>query len=188
MTLAAAGLFLAPAAGHAQTQTTPPTTKPGRAAPAADISEQKLDAAAKAVKNVSTIRDSYEQKLIKAPAEQAYVSLAFRMPQIKSVDEDSDAWALVVLSAVLDGYAGARLDRALTQGPDRVADSVGAYAGFVGRGPQLFGLDGVPSLGIGGLYLTSPAMATQGERQPESESGRRALMIADMLLAKLPKA
>lgn len=83
----------------------------------------------------------------KAPAEQAYVSLAFRMPQIKSVDEDSDAWALVVLSAVLDGYAGARLDRTLTQGPDRVADSVGAYAGFVGRGPQLFGLDGVPAAG-----------------------------------------
>lgn len=53
---------------------------------------------------------------------------------------------------------------------------------------EAYGLDGVPSLGIGGLYLTSPAMATQGERQPESESGRRALMIADMLLAKLPKA
>ncbi|WP_254789586.1 pitrilysin family protein [Variovorax sp. OV329] len=83
----------------------------------------------------------------KAPAEQAYVSLAFRMPQIQGVDEDSDAWALVVLSAVLDGYAGARLDRALTQGPDRVADGVGAYAGFVGRGPQLFGLDGVPAAG-----------------------------------------
>lgn len=86
----------------------------------------------------------------KAPAEQAYVSLAFRMPQIQSVNDDSDdsdAWALVVLSAVLDGYSGARLDRALTQGPDRVADSVGAYAGFIGRGPQLFGLDGVPAAG-----------------------------------------
>jgi zinc protease len=83
----------------------------------------------------------------KAPAEQAYVSLAFRMPQIGRLDEESDAWALVVLSAVLDGYAGARLDRALTQGPDRVADSAGAYAGFVGRGPQMFGLDGVPAAG-----------------------------------------
>ncbi|HYP71459.1 MAG TPA: pitrilysin family protein [Variovorax sp.] len=83
----------------------------------------------------------------KAPAEQAYVSLAFRMPKIESVHDDSDAWALVVLSAVLDGYSGARLDRALTQGPDRVADSVGAYAGFIGRGPQLFGLDGVPAAG-----------------------------------------
>lgn len=84
----------------------------------------------------------------KAPAEQAYVSLAFRVPQLVNIDDaNSDAWALVVLSAVLDGYAGARLDRALTQGPDRVADSAGAYSGFVGRGPQLFVLDGVPAAG-----------------------------------------
>lgn len=86
----------------------------------------------------------------KAPAEQAYVSLAFRVPQIDAqakLESDSDAYALVVLSAVLDGYSGARLDRALTQGPDRVADSAGAYSGFVGRGPQLFVLDGVPSAG-----------------------------------------
>jgi zinc protease len=84
----------------------------------------------------------------KAPAEQAYVSLAFRAPQLAGIDDaNSDAWALVVLSAVLDGYAGARLDRALTQGPDRVADSAGAYSGFVGRGPQLFVLDGVPAAG-----------------------------------------
>ncbi|OAK60259.1 peptidase M16 [Variovorax paradoxus] len=84
----------------------------------------------------------------KAPAEQAYVSLAYRVPQIASIDDvNSDSWALVVLSAVLDGYAGARLDRALTQGPDRVADSAGAYAGFIGRGPQLFVLEGVPAAG-----------------------------------------
>ncbi|MDQ0033731.1 zinc protease [Variovorax boronicumulans] len=84
----------------------------------------------------------------KAPAEQAYVSLAYRVPQLANIDDtNSDSWALVVLSAVLDGYAGARLDRALTQGPDRVADSAGAYSGFIGRGPQLFVLDGVPSHG-----------------------------------------
>jgi zinc protease len=86
----------------------------------------------------------------KAPAEQAYVSLAFRVPQIPANDQfdgASDSYALVVLSAVLDGYPGARLDRALTQGPDRVADSAGAYSGFVGRGPQLFVLYGVPAAG-----------------------------------------
>lgn len=88
----------------------------------------------------------------KAPAEQAYVSLAFRAPQIATGDKfdtaaENDAYALAVLSALLDGYSGARLDRALTQGPDRVADSAGAYAGFVGRGPQIFVLDGVPAAG-----------------------------------------
>jgi zinc protease len=83
----------------------------------------------------------------KAPAEQSYVSLAFRTPQATNLDADSDAYALVVLSALLDGYAGARLDRTLTQGPDRIADSAGSAAGFMGRGPQLFVLDGVPATG-----------------------------------------
>lgn len=83
----------------------------------------------------------------KAPAEQSYVSLAFRAPRLESLDGESDVWALVVLSALLDGYPGARLDRALTQGPDRVADEAGSYAGLTGRGPQLFELDGVPAAG-----------------------------------------
>ncbi len=87
----------------------------------------------------------------KAPAEQAYVTLAFKVPGLQSLEApqagDDDALALTVLAAVLDGYSGARLDRALTQGPDRVADSVGAYNGLLGRGPQLFMLDGVPAQG-----------------------------------------
>ncbi|MEO7241405.1 MAG: pitrilysin family protein [Variovorax sp.] len=83
----------------------------------------------------------------KAPAEQAYLSMAFRVPQMTQIDAPSDAWGLVVLAAVLDGYTGSRLDRTLTQGPGRVADSVGAYYGFAGRGPQLFGLSGIPAAG-----------------------------------------
>ena len=87
----------------------------------------------------------------KAPAEQAYVALAFKVPDLRSLDGtqagDADALALTVLAAVLDGYSGARLDRALTQGANRVADSVGAYNGLWGRGPQLFMLEGVPAQG-----------------------------------------
>ncbi len=86
----------------------------------------------------------------KAPADQAYVALAFKVPQLTSFEstpENDDALALTVLSAVLDGYTGARLDRALTQGTDRVADSAGASFGLSGRGPQLFTLDGVPAKG-----------------------------------------
>lgn len=86
----------------------------------------------------------------KAPAEQAYVSLAFKVPsliKLGNTPADEDALALTVLSAVLDGYSGARLDRALTQGADRVADSAGSYNGLWGRGPQLFVLDGVPAPG-----------------------------------------
>ena len=92
---------------------------------------------------------------VKAPAEQAYAALAFKVPGLDAAalgdgagtDEARDALALTVLSALLDGYRGARLERALTQGPDRVADSAGASYGLWGRGPQLFLLDGVPAKG-----------------------------------------
>ena len=87
---------------------------------------------------------------VKAPAEQALVALAFRVPQMTSLQpspDHDDALALTVLSAVLDGYSGARLDRALTQGPDRVADSASAGNGLLGRGPQTFSLVGVPAAG-----------------------------------------
>jgi zinc protease len=87
----------------------------------------------------------------KAPAEQAVVTLAFKVPSLKSFDggsqDDTDALALTVLAAVLDGYSGARLERALTQGTDRVADSAGADNGLWGRGPQLFTLVGVVAPG-----------------------------------------
>ncbi|MBX3588893.1 MAG: insulinase family protein [Ramlibacter sp.] len=86
----------------------------------------------------------------KAPAEQAYLTLAFKVPQITVLDNSpavDDALALTVLAAVLDGYPGARLERALTQGPDRLADSAGASNGLWGRGPQLFMLDAVPAPG-----------------------------------------
>lgn len=87
---------------------------------------------------------------VKAPAEQALVSLAFKAPRLdglQSTPDNDDALALTVLAAVLDGYSGARLERALTQGPDRVADSAGAGSGLIGRGPQTFDLSGVPAEG-----------------------------------------
>ncbi|CAN5262001.1 pitrilysin family protein [soil metagenome] len=103
---------------------------------------------------------------LKAPASQAYVSLSFKVPKVEATDlapvpgaaasptaaASRDALALTVLSAVLDGYSGARLERALVQGQGqsasgRVADSAGASSGLLGRGPQLFMLDGVPAAG-----------------------------------------
>lgn len=84
----------------------------------------------------------------KAPAEQAYVTLAWRVPKIERLDDSAqDALALTVLAAVLDGYPGARLERALVRGEGRLADSAGAYNGLWGRGPQVFILDGVPAPG-----------------------------------------
>lgn len=111
-------------------------------------------------------QDGMRRLEYKAPASQAYVGMSFKVPKLEPADlvapaagaqasptaaASRDALALAVLSAVLDGYTGARLDRALVQGQgqgnERVADSAGASSGLIGRGPQLFILDGVPADG-----------------------------------------
>ena len=92
---------------------------------------------------------------VKQPAEQAFIAMAYRVPTLNHVEklqaDDKDALALLVLSAVLDGYDGARLERALVQGEGqtngRVADSAGSSASIMGRGPSLFMLTGVPAKG-----------------------------------------
>ena len=90
---------------------------------------------------------------VKAPAEQGYVALAFKAPALRQLDAatmqetDRDALALIVLSALLSGYDGARLERALSQGPQRVADATHSGADVLGRGPSLFVLMGVPTQG-----------------------------------------
>ena len=106
----------------------------------------------------------------KAPAEQAVVALAFKVPGLQSVDPaaatratDDEALALTVLAAVLDGYSGARLDRALTQGEGRVADSAGASNSLLSRGPKTFYLQGVPAAGKTAAQVEA-ALRAQVER------------------------
>jgi zinc protease len=93
----------------------------------------------------------------RAVAEQALITMAYKVPAWQATDEQpdaasQDALALTVLSAVLDGYSGARLERALVQGQanggQRIADSAGASYGLMGRGPQLFTLSAVPAAGV----------------------------------------
>ena len=88
---------------------------------------------------------------VHGPAEQPYVALAFQAPRLRDLDaadDDSrDALALAMLAAVLDGYEGARLGRALVQRPEgqRLADNAGAGYNGGGRGPALFILDATPA-------------------------------------------
>ncbi|RXZ33944.1 insulinase family protein [Oxalobacteraceae bacterium CAVE-383] len=84
---------------------------------------------------------------VKAPAENAYVSLAFKAPALRDVEKDDDSYALDVLAAVLDGYDNARLDAQLVR-TDRVANSVGAGYDNINRGPGIFTLEGTPAAGV----------------------------------------
>ncbi len=84
--------------------------------------------------------------VIKAPAENPYVVLAYKVPTLRDIDKDDEVHALDVLAAVLDGYDNARLAATLVR-TDRVANSAGASYESISRGPSLFILDGVPAQG-----------------------------------------
>ena len=101
------------------------------------------------------LQQGARQMAFHAATEQAMVALSWHMPKLTdplAADAASqDALALTVLSAVLDGYSGARLERALVQGSatgKRLTDSAGASFGLMGRGPQLFSLSAVPAQGV----------------------------------------
>ena len=88
---------------------------------------------------------------VKAPADQPYLLMAFKVPQLRNVDNptasDWDALTLTVLSAILDGNDGSRFERNLINSDNRIADSASTSNGLYGRGPQLFFVEGVPAKG-----------------------------------------
>lgn len=97
---------------------------------------------------------------VKGHVEQHLLALAYKAPLLADIQNpapsDEDALALIALSAVLDGYSGARLERSLTRGAHRLADSVGSSAMLNGRSGGLFILTGIPAPGI------SPAELEKG--------------------------
>ncbi|MFJ3047506.1 M16 family metallopeptidase [Herbaspirillum chlorophenolicum] len=84
---------------------------------------------------------------VKAPAENPYVVLGFKVPGLRDVEKDQEAYALDVLSTVLDGYENARLTARLVRTENK-ATSVGASYSGVARGPVLFTLEGSPADGV----------------------------------------
>ncbi len=81
---------------------------------------------------------------VKAPAENPYLVMAYKMPKLLDVEKDEDPFALEVLAAVLDGYDNARLPARLVR-TDRIANSVDAGYDGTARGPVMFILSGEPT-------------------------------------------
>ncbi|MDP3351594.1 M16 family metallopeptidase [Hydrogenophaga sp.] len=122
----------------------------------------------------------------RAVADQAVVALAYKVPRWSgAIQEDAasqDALALTVLSAVLSGYSGARLERSLVQGQGtagkRIADSAGASYGLMGRGPQLFSLSAVPARGV------TPEMAAAALKSEVERIAREGISEAELRRVK----
>lgn len=83
---------------------------------------------------------------VKAPAENPYLVMAYKVPRLRDVEKDIDPYALEVLAAVLNGYDNARLTRDLVR-TQRLADDVNVGYDGINRGESLFVLDGTPANG-----------------------------------------
>ncbi|MBP0620025.1 M16 family metallopeptidase [Cupriavidus consociatus] len=83
---------------------------------------------------------------VKAPAENQYMVMAYKVPRLRDVEKDVDPYALEVLAAVLNGYDNARLTRELVR-EQRLADDVNVGYDSINRGESLFVLDGTPATG-----------------------------------------
>lgn len=83
---------------------------------------------------------------VKAPAKLPYVTLAYKVPELRHVDRDREVYALEVLAAVLDGHEAARLAKSLVRGR-KIAVSAGAGYDSTVRGEALFSLDATPAEG-----------------------------------------
>jgi zinc protease len=89
------------------------------------------------------VQNGIRRVTVKAPAENPYVMLAFKVPNLRDLNKDTEPYALSVLAAVLDGYENARLTKKLVR-TDRVALSADASYDDLQRGPSLFMLGGSP--------------------------------------------
>ncbi len=83
---------------------------------------------------------------VKAPAEQPYLLMAYRAPQLVDAEKDWEPYALDMLASVLDGNDASRFSRELIRGT-QIASSVDASYDGVGRGPAFFYFSGVPTSG-----------------------------------------
>ncbi|MES2537763.1 MAG: pitrilysin family protein [Pseudomonadota bacterium] len=128
------------------------------------------------------VQEGLRRVTVKAPAENPYVALAFKVPTLRDVEKDDDVHALDVLATVLDGYDNARLSAKLVR-TDRVANSVGASYSSNARGPVLFVLDGVPATGTTTVQLEALLRAEVARIAKEGVSEQELKRVKTQLIA-----
>lgn len=84
--------------------------------------------------------------IVKAPAKQPVVALAWQVPRLTDPAGEWEPYALEILAGVLDGHASARLNQSLVR-EQQLATQVDAGYDPVSRGPALFMVDAAPAEG-----------------------------------------
>ena len=87
---------------------------------------------------IEPVQKGTKRVQVKAPADSAQLAMAWKVPKLEvgSLD-NNEPYALELLSAVLDGYDNARLNRTLVK-QERVVNDVGVGYDMISRGPELF--------------------------------------------------
>ena len=87
---------------------------------------------------IEPVQKGTKRVQVKAPADSAQLAMAWKVPKLEvgRLDDD-EPYALELLSAVLDGYDNARLNRTLVK-QERVVNDVGVGYDMISRGPELF--------------------------------------------------
>ena len=83
---------------------------------------------------------------VKVPAKLPSVVLGYKVPALKTAENENEAYALEVLAGVLDGGSGARLSTHLVRGK-QIAVSAGAGYGLTALLSNLFELEATPAEG-----------------------------------------
>ena len=79
-----------------------------------------------------------KQVQVKALADSAQLAMAWKVPRLEPGKlDDPEPYALELLTAVLDGYDNARLNRMLVK-QEKVVNDVGVGYDMISRGPELF--------------------------------------------------
>ena len=88
-----------------------------------------------------------KQVQVKAPADSAQLAMAWKVPRLEPGKlDDPEPYALELLTAVLDGYDNARLNRTLVK-QEKVVNDVGVGYDMVSRGPELFRINATMAKG-----------------------------------------
>ena len=83
---------------------------------------------------------------VKVPAKLPSLLMGYKVPVLKTAENEWEAYALEVLAGVLDGGSSARLSSALVRGK-QIAVSAGAGYGLTSRMSDLFELEATPAEG-----------------------------------------
>ncbi|TAK61542.1 pitrilysin family protein [Methylobacter sp.] len=83
---------------------------------------------------------------VKLPAKLPYLLMGYKVPVLKTAQNEWEAYALEVLAGVLDGGSSARLESGLVRGK-QIAVSAGASYSLHSRLPELLTLEATPAEG-----------------------------------------